>query len=336
MRSMDWLRRWWRFGLTIVVSLLFSALFLLSIDVDSVVDALADANYVYVLPALALFAASVVVRALRWRYFLLPATDLSWRRLLPSVLIGYAGNNLLPLRAGELVRAQHLADRFAVPRMRTFGAMVMERLFDGAVLATFLLWGLLLADVGTAYVGVGVLLAAGAGAGFLLCTLAALNPALPAKLARLPLLTPRLREEVAGLGGSFLGGFSVLTSAPRFALASATSVAAWGLELAMYWLVGEAFGLDASFIAIAFAGAAANVSLSLPLAQGSVGAFEVLATEALVEFDVLKSSAAAYALALHFFLIVPVSLVGLAVLWRSTLRGARGAPVAGQPLEARE
>lgn len=332
-------RRWLKFGVAVGVSVVFVALFVGSVDIDEVGQALADANYVYVAPALALFAASVGIRALRWRYFLLPSQDLSWRQLLPSVLIGYAGNNLLPLRAGELVRAQHLADRFGVPRMQTFGAVLMERLFDGLALAVFLLWGLLLVDVGTAYLGLGLAMAGAALMGLAIGVLLAREPALPERIAalNLPFFTPRIRKEVAGLGGSFLGGFSVLARPSLFAMATLSSAAAWGLELSMYWLIGEAFNLDASFISVAFAGAAANVSLSLPSAQGGVGPFEVFATEALLKFDIAETAAAAYALALHFFLIVPVSLVGLVVLWRTTLPGAeRAGSMAAPALEPNE
>jgi uncharacterized membrane protein YbhN (UPF0104 family) len=147
----------------------------------------------------------------------------------------------------------------------------------------------------------------------------------------LPFLTPRIRAEIVGLGGSFLQGFSVLTGASRVFLCSLTSAAAWGLELAMYWLIAEAFDLNASFITVAFAGAAANVSLSLPSAQGGVGPFEVFATEALLKFDVPEPAAAAYALALHFFLIVPVSLVGLIVLWRTAWAGSARASRVREP-----
>jgi len=104
----------------------------------------------------------------------------------------------------------------------------------------------------------------------------------------------------------------------------------------MYYLIAEAFSLNASFIEVAFAGAAANVSLSLPSAQGGVGPFQVFATEALLKFDVPQNDAAAYALALHFFLIVPVSLVGLLVLWRSTLPGVRRAALHAATLESTE
>jgi uncharacterized protein (TIRG00374 family) len=324
MLQSEGVRRWLKFLLAIGISLIFSYFFVRGVDISAVGDALRDANYAYVVPALALFAGSVAFRSLRWRYFLISTHDLSWRALLPSVLIGYAGNNLLPLRAGELVRAQHLADHFAVPRMQTFGALLAERLFDGAVLAAFVLWGLLLVDdVGAAYLGLGLLLAAATATGFLVMTLLARRPGLAAWAAALPMpfLTQRMRAEIAGLGGSFITGLSVLTSARSLVMATACSAAAWGLELGMYWLIAEAFSLDASLITVAFAGAAANVSLSIPSAQGGVGPFEVFATEALLKFGVLKEAAAAYALALHFFLIVPVSIVGLLVLWRSTLQG---------------
>src|SRR5687767_3550837 len=94
------MRRWLKFLLAIVISLVFSYFFVSGVDLSAVGDALRDANYAYVAPALALFAGSVAFRALRWRYFLISTHDLGWQALLPSVLIGYAGNNLLPLRAG--------------------------------------------------------------------------------------------------------------------------------------------------------------------------------------------------------------------------------------------
>ncbi|MGE0060002.1 MAG: lysylphosphatidylglycerol synthase transmembrane domain-containing protein [Dehalococcoidia bacterium] len=315
---------WLKLLVLVAVSVIFSAYFLLSIDLGDVVDALEGANYAYVVPGLALFGVSVVFRSLRWSVFLAPNHELSTKRLLPSVLIGYAGNNLLPLRAGELVRAEYLYEHFEVPRMRTFGVLLMERLFDGLVLATFVLWGLLLVDSGAAYLTIGLLLLAGTLTGFVFCTAVANRPGLLTTFGRLrvPFLGDAIHAQIAALGGSFLTGFTVLTSPRRFGMAMVATVGAWGMELAMYWFVARAFDLDASLITIAFAGAAANVGLSVPLAQGGVGAFQILATEALVKSGVAQAAAAAYALALHFFLIVPVSLVGLVVLWRKTLPSA--------------
>ena len=331
-------KRWLKLVVALAFTIFFSYLFIDGIDLDEVSEALAGANYLFVIPALALFAASLVFRALRWRYFLLPERDLTWRELLPSLLVGYAGNNLLPLRAGELLRAQYLAQHQGVARMQTFGTLLMERLFDGFVLATFLLWGLLLAGAGAAYLGVGLALAGLTTGGFVFCFLVAHYPRLPARFAALPLpfLTPWLREQIAGLGTSFLHGFGVLKSSRRFVLAALTSGAAWGLELGMYWLISRAFELDASLITIAFAGSAANVAMSLPAAQGGIGPFQYFATEALLEFGVAPAAAAAYALALHIFRVVPVILVGRIVLWRAALPGGRRARGAAPAFEAPE
>jgi uncharacterized protein (TIRG00374 family) len=328
-------RRWLKFLLALAVSVFFSFLFIRSVDLDEVADALAAADYVYVVPALLLFGASVAFRALRWACFLQSQRDLTWLQLLPSLLVGYAGNNLLPLRAGELLRAEHLSRREGVARMHTFGTLMMERLFDGLVLATFVLWGLLLADVSTAYLSVGIALAGLAIGGFVVCAVLARKPGVANWVAALPLplVSDRAREIAADLGGSFLNGFSVLTDGRRFLLASLTSVAAWGLELAMYWLISLSFDLHASFITIAFAGAAANVALSLPTAQGGIGPFHHFATQALVRSSIAAEAAAAYAVALHLFLIVPVSLVGLIVLWRTTLTSANRDPSTAAALE---
>jgi hypothetical protein len=72
--------------------------------------------------------------------------------------------------------------------------------------------------------------------------------------------------------------------------------------------------------------------MSLPSAQGGVGPFQYFATQALTRAGVAGPTAAAFALALHFFLVAPVSLIGLVVLWRSTIPGARKHPVAGEPV----
>lgn len=329
------LKHWLKFIVAIGISVVFSVLFLGSIDLDQVWESLGHANYLYVVPALGLFAVSLALRSARWAVLFPGERRFTWRELMPSLLVGYAGNNLLPLRAGELLRAQHLADRTGVPRMRTFGTFMMERLFDSAVLSIFVLWGLLLVDVGAEYVGIGLVLFAAAFGGFIVCTVLAVKPGVVPWFAGLPIpfMSDRIREIVIGLGNSFLDGFDVLRNPGRLALAAALSVGAWLMELSMYWLISVAFALDVSFISVAFAGSAANVALSLPSAQGGVGPFHLTATEALVKFGVLKDAAAAYAIALHIFLIVPVSIVGIIVFWRSTLPGKRRERIMASQLE---
>ncbi len=316
---------WLKFALALGVSIAFTALFLLNTNLGDVADALAGADYVYVVPALALFALSLAARALRWQYLFRPHYDRDWRLLTPSLLVGYAGNNLLPLRAGELLRAQHASDHVGVPRMVSFGTFIMERLFDFMALSSLVLAGILIAEQGTAYVAAAATLFGATIAGLAVALYFANNPARARGIVggKVPLVPERFREQLADLAESFLLGCACLTDRGSFLAVSAVTCVAWGLEFGMYWVLSGAFDLHPSFVSVAFAGAAANIALSIPSAQGGIGPFDLTAIKALAAFSIAGDAVKAYVVALHIFLVVPVSIAGMIVLWRSTLPSSR-------------
>src|SRR3970040_2588414 len=90
---------------------LFLGLFFLRTDLGELGDALAEANYWWVVPAVAIWFAAAVIRSLRWRYLLHGLADIRTLSLYPIVIIGYMANNLLPLRTGDLVRARVMSER---------------------------------------------------------------------------------------------------------------------------------------------------------------------------------------------------------------------------------
>ncbi|HEX5369263.1 MAG TPA: lysylphosphatidylglycerol synthase domain-containing protein, partial [Dehalococcoidia bacterium] len=163
----------------------------------------------------------------------------------------------------------------------------------------------------------GLLLCGAALFGFLVTLIIVRNPQLTHRVLgwRWPLLNDRWRTRFTGWSESVVVGLSVLTSGSRFRTAMILTVGAWVLEFGMYWLIAEAFSIHEGFLTIAFAGAAANLALSLPSAQGGLGAFQLVAKEALLKFGLPVSTVAAYAVALHVLLVGPVTLVGLGVFW---------------------
>jgi uncharacterized protein (TIRG00374 family) len=253
--------------------------------------------------------------------------------LYQTMLVTYAANNLLPLRGGELLRAQLLLDRAQVSRMRTLGVALVERFFDLVVLGVFVILGQFIVDVGIAFVGTGLVVALVAAAGLIVATLVASNQALPGKIASITWLPLKdsWRTQLRFWGEWVLDGFSVLKTPAGFLAASAWTAIAWGLEFGMYWAVARAFHIDEGFFTMAFVGAAASLSLSIPSAQGGVGPFQLVAKEALQKFGVSANVAGAYALALHVLLVVPVTIVGLLVFifmvprHRAVLRAATAA-----------
>jgi uncharacterized protein (TIRG00374 family) len=305
---------WLKVLATLAVSVLFFYLFIRDLNFDDVLESIKHADYELVPLAMALFAVSVVARAFRWQVFYSPGAP-RIGILLSTLLITYAANNLLPLRGGELLRAQILLERAGVSRMRTLGVALIERFLDLFVLGLFIIIGRFIVDTGIAFLGTGLLIAGAATLAMVVARF--VTQGLPGRIASISWLPLKdsWRIQLRFWGEWLIDGFSVLRSGRLFALAVFWTAVAWALEFAMYWVIARAFNIDESFLTIAFVGAAANLALSIPSSQGGVGPFQWAAQKALLKFGVEANAAGAYALALHILLVAPVTLVGLAVFW---------------------
>ena len=128
-------RRLW---LGFAVTGAFLAVLFLKIDLDGMRSALAEANYVYLLPAVLVYFASFYARAVRWRYVLGPFARVRANRLYPVIMVGYMANNVLPMRLGEVARSYYLSTREPVRASTALATVVIERVFDGLTLLFFL------------------------------------------------------------------------------------------------------------------------------------------------------------------------------------------------------
>jgi len=106
------LKFWINLGLGIAVAAFFLWLFFRSVtDWSSIWNALATANYIYLIPAVVLAMMQFVFRAIRWYYLLHDLKKISFFGLLSPMLIGFMGNCLLPARAGEFIRAYLISEK---------------------------------------------------------------------------------------------------------------------------------------------------------------------------------------------------------------------------------
>jgi hypothetical protein len=102
---------------------------------------LLEVKYGYLLGSLVLFFAAFSTRALRWHYFCKAVKTVPTRRLFSPMMIGFMGN-LLPLRAGEFIRAYLLGRRESISFSASLATIVVERMFD--LLSVLVLFGCLL------------------------------------------------------------------------------------------------------------------------------------------------------------------------------------------------
>jgi hypothetical protein len=327
---------WLRTLLGLIVAGVLLGLVFIRTDFSDTLDALGDARFIYLPPAMLLFALSVWFQALRWRYLLRPLTSVPARRLYPVVFVGHLGNSLIPLRAGEVLRALVVSRREGVSRMAALGTLVVERALDGLTLTAMLLvfvavvdpegglWQLALA---------GALLFGLATAGLVLI---AFNQerCLSIAVTVINRGPTRWRARLRRWFRSFLTGTTALRTPTGMLGVLLSTVGFWLSIAVVYTIVGEAFAINEGFDTYLLVTAAANLSVSIPSSQGGLGPFEFFVRQTLVYSDVAAPVATAYALVLHATLlaamIVPgavcLRLVGLSVDTLSeTTAGENGA-----------
>src|SRR5438128_12606589 len=78
-----------RFLIGVAVSIFFLVWLFRGTDLASVGEALAEANYLFLPPALGVILVALWLRALRWHFLLAPFRRIPSTRLFPVLVIGY-------------------------------------------------------------------------------------------------------------------------------------------------------------------------------------------------------------------------------------------------------
>ena len=322
-----------RVWLGVVVSLTCLYLVFHSLDPSALAAALAQANLLYVLPAVAVYFVGVWLRSLRWRLLLRPALRAEVRgcpgsgRLSRVVIIGFMGSNLLSARLGELARAYLLWRRERIEPGATIATIVLERVLDGLTLCAFAGVAALVVPFPSelqqaAWATAAVFLLATIGlVGFLLwpAPFVALATRL---LGFLPARFARLGERLVL---TFVEGLAVLREGQALAGVLVLSVLAWLAEATMYLVIMLGFPFPARPEAALLGAAAANIGTMIPSSPGYVGTFDLPLQIVLTQvFGVALAAATSYTLALHAALVVPVVLLGLFFMWEDWRAGAGG------------
>ncbi len=304
----------WHLALGIIVSVGFLIYALQGIKITEVLSYLQNANYWWLIPAVAVYFVAVWARTWRWDYMLRPIKHIPLRRLFPVVVIGYMGNNVYPFRAGELLRSFVLREREDVPIGASLATVIVERVFDGLVMLVFVFVALPFTpipseDLRSLVIFASLAFFAAMVVFFLLAAMPERFSAFAATIAN-KLLPERLATPILDFLNRFLEGVVALRSFRNVVMIFLSSIVIWLLETIKYWFVMHAFDFQVSFFALMLMNGIVNLATTLPSAPGYVGTFDGPGIQTLVLYGVSKSIATAYTLVLHAALWLPITLLG--------------------------
>lgn len=316
------MRSSWRVWLGFGISLVFIYFALRGQDFDLIAESLRSADYRWLVPALIAYFSGVGVRAVRWAYLLRPIETIRPRKLFPIVAIGYMANNVLPLRAGEVVRAYALSARFKVRKTGSLATIAVERIFDGLTMVLFMLVASLSIALTTDLRNLFLIATGLFVVGSLLLFLMVFAAGIRTRLVALAvgLLPERFGSRVERMANSFIEGLGILRRRQDLAIVAAASVLAWTLEASMYLMIAEGFNLNLSPSAILMVTAVANLATLIPSSPGYVGPFEAGVMLVLAgALGIQREAALSYAVVTHAALYFPVTLLGFFFWWRESL-----------------
>ena len=320
------------FGL--LISVTFIGLFYFTVDLGEMKAALIQADYRFLAPGIALYFVSVGFRAIRWQYILAPLRRISVLQLYSVVVVGYMANNLLPMRLGEVVRAYYLSKKTPINTSSALATIGLERIYDGLVLVLFAVTSLLLLTVSNITEGVGAvtvwtlsvmaIVSASIFLGMIiLFTLIVVRPSLSSILYKIIDYFPwQVRQKIKDFVGQFIYGLQRLKSPKNQLKLLLLSLPVWIFEGGMYLVLAYSFDIPGHFAphiliipVILMVTAASNLITAVPASPGAVGPFEFFAKESLLLVGIQSGIAGAYAISLHVALLLPVTFVGLCILW---------------------
>lgn len=299
-----------------VFSIFFLVLALKDTNFTEIRHAFSNAKLWPMVPMLLSLFGFYWLKAIRWSVLMSPTHTVPGMSLVPAMMAGAAGNNLLPAHFGELVRVYFAGNKFDIPKSTVFATLVVERLFDVITVLILFSIALLAGDYSRSiYATAAFLLVAGIvlsiGSVLLMLYTEPCARFIENKLTFIPLsIRLKISEQLVNLGT----GLAALKAKNLYLKVMVNSIFQWLLMAACLYSSLLAFDIQASpFIGIIILGLTV-AGLTLPTSPGFFGTIEYCFVLGLATLGVDASTALSIAIYYHVPAWISVTLCGLLLL----------------------
>jgi glycosyltransferase 2 family protein len=303
-----------RLALGFSLAAIFVWLIFRHISLDDIRTAFRQASPTLVLAAVAAFFVGYSCRIERWRLMLKKDNPtLQWKHCAGPLMASVAANNVLPFRAGDILRAFGFNRRLGISAATSVTSLFVERLLDLLMVVAFL--GVALACFGmesSRFIGVGgtFLIGGAAAIVFILLFPGAFKP-LAFWLGRLPLkLSPVLGERILGQIHKVFEALEHMASGHTMVKLILWSTLAWISEGLVFWFTALALPSILHPLAAWIALPIGTLATVIPSTPGYVGTFDFITAQAMTVLGDSTTATTAYALLVHVLLWLPPTIVG--------------------------
>jgi uncharacterized protein (TIRG00374 family) len=273
--------------------------------------AISHCNFTLLAASLAVSFCSYFLRSLRWRVLLNTQAQLPVLTVFWANSAGYLGNNVLPARAGELIRTAMVSSRSSLTKTFVLTTALAERLMDAIVLVISGTVVLHFMPNKPAWLAATAssLLIAGAGGAVLLISIPALEAPAFRLLEKMPLAHKTVERFEHGIE-HIAAGIRAFHDPARFSLFLLLTVGIWGLDSYSVTVLAAALSMHMSMAVALLLLVGLGLGSALPSTPGYIGIFQFVAVTVLMPFHFTRSDAIAFILVAQACALVVTGILG--------------------------
>jgi uncharacterized protein (TIRG00374 family) len=258
--------------------------------------------------AVLIYLSSFLVRGVRWQLLLSKKKRISLKRSVQIIILGYAANNLLPFRLGEVVRAVVLATEEKLSKIFCLSTILVERFLDAVTLVCILALSLLmLSGVATKQQLYSKLLIVAVVMVVGILAIAVVSIKGEWLIAKVP--SAKIREVLSHVKESF----KAIESPMLLLKVVVLSLLVWFIEgLVLVYLL-HVIGVPNSFVVGLFCLGVLNLGILVPSAPGYIGIFQASIVFAFTLLKLDPALGLAFSIVLHVIQYSSISLIGILI-----------------------
>lgn len=301
------------------------------IDLAGMGQALAGARYLYLAIMAVLIYFGWWIRAWRWQILASPIKKVSARLSFSALMIGYLGNNVLPLRAGELMRMYVAGKRGEMAMSSSLAVIVVERVLDMLMLMLAFTLSLLFFPLPGFFQKAGLitLFATLIFTGFLLLLLFQKERALKWAGWFLKIIPGKIRQKLIKMMADFSDGLEIFRRSEHYLLVLFWTVFMWSIYLLIIYVSLYIFKfIDPAYPLIYHSPLVSSIVLltittmgiGIPSAPGAVGTYHGVCLFGIGLFGVASETGMSYAILMHLSNFLPMTIIGIYCLFREGMK----------------
>jgi uncharacterized protein (TIRG00374 family) len=303
-----------RLLLGLLLAVLFAWLTLRQVALVDITTTFATADLGWILAALVAFGVDYACRIERWRLMLkVDNAELSWRACAGPFMASFAANNLLPFRAGDVLRCFAFNTKLRTTSGVVVATLLAERLLDLLMVFAMFAAALLFVDprsIGLSLAGSMVLMAGAAVILLSLCYPDAFRPFARWAARAATRFSPQIGAKVLHEAEKCISTVGNLAHGGMMARLVSWSLLAWLAEGCVYWFGALALRSITAPLASWAALPIGTLATLIPSTPGYIGTFDYFTARAMRELGNPTVATTAYALLIHVLLWLPATAIG--------------------------